>query len=316
MASRISGLTILLRSDCEGIAIMKWTLPAKPPFSLPAIIRSHGWVQLAPFASDEERHTLSYVAQLDSGPVVEVRMAQAGAGVDVSVEVPLDHSEQAQVSAEVVWMLGLDQDLSDFDRIARSEPKLAGAEEKGRGRVLRSPTLFEDTVKTILTTNTGWSSTIRMVAALVSRLGAPLEGDPARHAFPAPTQLAASNEETLRSDVRLGYRAPYILDLARAVASGDLDLEGLKHDDLPTPELRKRLLAIKGVGDYAAANLLVLLGRYDFVPVDSWAMKVVSHEWYDGQPVGRAEVEAAFEPWGAFKGLAYWFWEWAYLSEG
>jgi 3-methyladenine DNA glycosylase/8-oxoguanine DNA glycosylase len=59
----------------------------------------------------------------------------------------------------------------------------------------------------------------------------------------------------------------------------------------------------------------VLLGRYDFVPVDSWAMKVVSHEWYDGQPISRADVEAAFEPWGAFKGLAYWFWEWSYLNE-
>ena len=295
---------------------MKWTLPAKPPFSLSAVIRSHGWVQLAPFASDEGRQTLSYIAQLNSGHVVEVQISQAGAGVDVSVQIPLNHSEQAQVSSDAMWMLGLDQDLSEFYRIAQGEPKLAQAEEQGRGRVLRSPTLFEDTVKTILTTNTGWSSTIRMVGALVSLFGPPLVSDPARHAFPTPEQLASSSEEILRSEARLGYRAPYILSLARGVASGELDLEGLKHSDLPTPELRKQLLAIKGVGDYAAANLLVLLGRYDFVPVDSWAVKVVSHEWYDGQPIGRAEVEAAFEPWGAFKGLAYWFWEWSYLSEG
>ena len=295
---------------------MKWTLPAKPPFSLSAVIRSHGWVQLAPFASDEGRQTLSYIAQLNSGRVVEVQISQAGAGVDVSVQIPLNHSEQAQVSSDAMWMLGLDQDLSEFYRIAQGEPKLAQAEEQGRGRVLRSPTLFEDTVKTILTTNTGWSSTIRMVGALVSLFGPPLVSDPARHAFPTPEQLASSSEEILRSEARLGYRAPYILSLARGVASGELDLEGLKHSDLPTPELRKQLLAIKGVGDYAAANLLVLLGRYDFVPVDSWAVKVVSHEWYDGQPIGRAEVEAAFEPWGAFKGLAYWFWEWSYLSEG
>jgi 3-methyladenine DNA glycosylase/8-oxoguanine DNA glycosylase len=295
---------------------MKWTLPAKPPFSLPAVIHSHGWVQLAPFASDEERQTLIYIAQLSSGRIVGLRMAQTGTGVEVSVEIPLDHSEQAEVSSAVMWMLGLDQDLSEFYQIARSEPKLAQAEEQGRGRVLRSPTLFEDTVKTILTTNTGWSSTIRMVDALVSLFGPPLQDDPGRHAFPAPERLASSNEEILRSEARLGYRAPYILSLARGVASGDLDLEGLKHSDLPTAELRKRLLAIKGVGDYAAANLLVLLGRYDFVPVDSWAVKVVSNEWYDGQPIGRAEVEAAFEPWGAFKGLAYWFWEWSYLSEG
>jgi 3-methyladenine DNA glycosylase/8-oxoguanine DNA glycosylase len=105
------------------------------------------------------------------------------------------------------------------------------------------------------------------------------------------------------------------LELARSVASGALDLEGFKTAGIPTPQLRQKLLAIKGVGDYAAANLLVLLGRYDFVPVDSWALRVVSHEWYAGQPVGRAEVEAAFEHWGEWKGLAYWLWDWSYTSQ-
>jgi len=112
----------------------------------------------------------------------------------------------------------------------------------------------------------------------------------------------------------LGYRAPYVLELARSLASGALDLEGFKATDTPTPELRQELLAIKGVGEYAAANLLMLLGRYDFVPVDSWALKMVSHEWYAGEAVGRAEVESAFERWGEWKGLAYWFWDWSYSA--
>ena len=120
----------------------------------------------------------------------------------------------------------------------------------------------------------------------------------------------------LRSEVRLGYRAPYVLELARSAASGDIDLETLKETDIPTPELRKQLLAIRGVGEYAMASLMMLLGRYDFVPVDSWAFKLVSHEWYGGEPVGRAEVEAAFECWGEWQGLAYWFWDWSYTDEG
>jgi 3-methyladenine DNA glycosylase/8-oxoguanine DNA glycosylase len=106
-----------------------------------------------------------------------------------------------------------------------------------------------------------------------------------------------------------------VLWLARAVGSGELNLEALKAADIPTSDLRKRLLAIKGVGRYAAANLLMLLGRYDFVPVDSWALKMVSHEWHDGRPVGQAEVEEAFARWGAWKGLAYWFWNWSYRGE-
>ena len=85
---------------------------------------------------------------------------------------------------------------------------------------------------------------------------------------------------------------------------------------IPTAQLGQRLLAIKGVGQYAMANLLMLLGRPDLIPVDSWACKVVSHKGYGGGPVGRVEVEAAFERWGEWKGLAYWFWDWSYTGEG
>ena len=56
----------------------------------------------------------------------------------------------------------------------------------------------------------------------------------------------------------------------------------------------------------------MILGRSDFIPIDSWALKMVSHEWYDGESVTPAQVEEHFEAWGEFKGLAYWFWDWKY----
>jgi 3-methyladenine DNA glycosylase/8-oxoguanine DNA glycosylase len=294
---------------------MKLTLSARPPFSLPAVMGSHGWTRLAPFGEDDRTGGLTYVGQLESGQVVEMLMEEVAGGVSVEVDSPLSEAEQAEVARQVEWMLGLGQDFSVFYALARKEPKLAHVEGRAQGRVLRSPTLFEDTVKTILTTNTSWAGTIRMVKALVSQFGTPLPADPTRHAFPTPDQLAATDQETLRSAAGLGYRTPYVLELARRVASGTLDLEGFKTADIPTPQLRKQLLAIKGVGEYAAANLLMLLGRYDFVPVDSWALKMVSHEWHGGEPIGRAEVEAAFEHWGEWKGLAYWFWDWSYTGE-
>ena len=302
---------------------MAWTMGAREPFSLAAVVRSHGWVRLAPFRQEEGTGGLRRVERLGSGRVVEIAVEEAPGGVRVAVEQEMSfpgaqeglaEEEQEEISQKVRWMLGLDQDFSAFYALARQEPKLAGVAEKAQGRLLRSPTLFEDVVKTVLTTNTAWGGTIRMVEALVARFGSPLPGDEARRAFPTPAQVAASDEETLRSQVRLGYRAPYVLGLARSVAAGTLDLEGLRESDLPTPELRKRLLAIKGVGAYAAANLLMILGRYDYVAVDSWAMKLVSHEWYAGQPVGAAEVEAAFAGWGEWQGLAYWFWDWSYTG--
>lgn len=294
---------------------MKITLAARSPFSLSTVVRSHGWIRLAPFVEDETTGGFTYVDQLASGRVTKLFVSRTPVGVSVEVEDKLSERERTEIERKVDWMLGLDQDFSSFYALTQDEPKLSHVESRARGRVLRSPTLFEDTAKTILTTNTTWGGTIRMVENLVTQFGSVALKDSDRHAFPTPDQLATADVEKLRKETRLGYRAPYILELAQSIASGSLDLESLKISDLPTAELRRRILAIKGVGAYAAANLLMILGRYDFIPVDSWALKMVSHEWYDGEAVGPAEVEAAFENWGEWKGLAYWFWDWSYKGD-
>ena len=286
-------------------------LAARLPFSLAPVVRSHGWIDLLPF-NEEPGQGLSYIDQLSSGKVVELKVSEIPGGVTVTTPNNLTPAERDEIAGKVRWMLGLEQDFSAFYALATQEPKLAHVVPKASGRLLRSPTLFEDVVKTILTTNTLWAATRRMCANLINQFGAPLPEDLQRKAFPTPVSLAASDEATLRAQTRLGYRAPYVLSLGQQVASGQLDLEALKETDLPTPELRKRLLNLKGVGPYAAANLLMLLGRYDDIPIDSWAFKMVSHEWYDGRPVGPAEVKAHFDPWGEWKGLAYWMWDWKY----
>lgn len=293
---------------------MELKISATPPFSLAAVVNSHGWIRLPPFRRLEEGG-FSYVARLNSGRVADLRVRGDDDGVTIVADGPLQDAEQNELVDQVSWMIGLRQDLSPFYALVAKEPKLAHVAEQGRGRILRSPTLFEDVVKTILTTNTSWGGTIRMVENAVAQFGDPLPGTGDRHAFPTPERLASSDEATLRGSTGLGYRAPYVLELAQSVAGGQLDLEALKTAEMPTAELRRQLLSIKGVGDYAAANLLMLLGRYDHIPVDSWARKVVSHEWYEGQPIGRAQVEEAFAHWDRWKGLAYWFWNWSYFEE-
>lgn len=289
---------------------MKIALTASSPFSLTAVVNSHGWVVLPPFRR-RDGGGFSYVTRLHSGRPLALDVHEADEGLSVVVGDDLHEPQQEQIKEQVAWMVGLDQDLSSFYALVRDQAKLAHVAEESRGRILRSPTLFEDVTKTILTTNTSWAGTIRMAESLVSQFGTPLPGADERHAFPTPEQVAAADETTLRRETGLGYRAPYVLELARSVAGGALDLEALKTTDMPTDELRKQLLAIKGVGNYAAANLLLLLGRYDYIPIDSWALRMVSDEWHDGERIGPAEVEERFEQWGEWKGLAYWFWAWS-----
>jgi 3-methyladenine DNA glycosylase/8-oxoguanine DNA glycosylase len=293
--------------------MMRIELAARPPFSLAPVVLSHGWIRLLPF-NEEQDHGLSYIDQLSSGKVLELKVDEIPGGVAVTTHDDLTPAERGEIAGKVGWMLGLEQDFSAFYDLAAQEPKLAHVVAKASGRLLRSPSLFEDVIKTILTTNTLWAATRRMCANLINQFGAPLPDDPLRRAFPSPSRLAATDEATLRAETRLGYRAPYVLELAQQVDSSKLALEALKESDLPTPELRKRLLSLKGVGPYAAANLLMLLGRYDDIPIDSWAFKMVSYEWYNGQPVGPAEVKAHFDRFGEWKGLAYWMWDWNYTG--
>ena len=286
-------------------------LLARPPFNFHSVVNSHGWVQLAPFRFDAEADSLFYTDQLANGRVVDYRVSESPGGVRVDVPGSLGAAERREVSGKVSWMFALDQDHSAFYKAARGEPKLRKARRNAHGRVLRSPTFFEDVLKTILTTNTLWSATKRMNLNLLAALGTPAP-DSDSSTFPRPAQVAASTTAALRSRVRVGYRAQAIHDLGRRVASGDLDIEAFKHSSLPTLELRKELLKIRGVGPYAAANLLMILGRSDFIPIDTWALTLVSHEWHRGRKITPKHVERAFKHWGEYKGLAFWFWDWEY----
>lgn len=294
---------------------MKFNLSARPPFNFLSVVNSHGWRQLAPFSYDEATNTLCYILRLSNGRVIELKLREGTDGVLVETE-KLERAERKEAADKVTWMFGLDLDFSRFYAASRGEPKLALAKKRALGRVLRSPTLFEDVIKTVLTTNTLWGATKNMTLKLVNEYGLALSGAEGeaslKKSFPTPEAIAASSPGDLKEKIRVGYRAPAIHQLAFRIASGAFDLEALKTSELPTLELRKELLQINGVGPYAAANLLLIMGRSDFIPVDSWALKLVSHEWYRGKPITGKEVEKRFEKWGEFKGLAFWFWDWKY----
>jgi 3-methyladenine DNA glycosylase/8-oxoguanine DNA glycosylase len=213
-------------------------------------------------------------------------------------------AERAELHATVRHMLRLDEDLSGFYALTAGDPALAWVTQ-GAGRMLRSPTVFEDVVKTICTTNCTWSATVRMVTALVSQLGRPAEGAEDRRAFPTPAQVAQAGDEFFRDVARAGYRGPYLRALADDVASGTLDLEALHDPDLSDDEVAERLLALAGVGPYAMAHVMMLLGRYRRLILDSWTRPTYR------RLSGRAKVtdkgiERAFRGYRQFAGLAFW----------
>jgi 3-methyladenine DNA glycosylase/8-oxoguanine DNA glycosylase len=126
------------------------------------------------------------------------------------------------VARVVSTCLNLDRDLTPFYRIARRRPGYRWVEATGAGRMLVSPTVWEDMAKTLLTTNTTWGGTVRMCRRLAS-LGESF-GE-AEHSFPTPDRVAGMSVDELNDRVRAGYRGAYLHDLATAVAEGRLELE-------------------------------------------------------------------------------------------
>jgi 3-methyladenine DNA glycosylase/8-oxoguanine DNA glycosylase len=116
--------------------------------------------------------------------------------------------------------------------------------------------------------------------------------------------MAAADEAFYKDVVRAGYRAPYFRALATDVAEGRLDLEELLDPELPVDEVAARLLALPGVGPYATAQMMMLLGRYSRLILDSWSRP--KYAKLNGRKATDKTIERRFRRYGEFAGLAFW----------
>jgi 3-methyladenine DNA glycosylase/8-oxoguanine DNA glycosylase len=156
----------------------------------------------------------------------------------------------------------------------------------------------------ICTTNCSWALTVKMVTGLVENLGR--ESDDGRRSFPTPAAMAAMPLKFFVDEVRAGYRAAYLKELADRVASGDLNVEEWLHSPLPTAELTKEIKGVKGVGNYAAENLLKLLGRYDGLALDSWTRARFFQIRNSGRKANDKKIARYYSRFNEWRGLALW----------
>jgi N-glycosylase/DNA lyase len=298
------------------------------PVDLRRTLLSHGVAELPPMAVDGDGLGATVTLATPDGPRT-VRVLQSGTEAadlgagpgapSVVVETvdtgpPPTQAAAAAVAASTRRMLCLGDDLSGFYAACATDPELAWT-RRGAGRMLRGATVFEDVVKTVCTTNCAWSATERMVGALVGRLGEPAPGAPpdavAGRAFPTPEAMASAGDELYAGVARAGYRGPYLRGIAALVATGDVDLEELlasSRAELPDDEVERRLLALPGVGPYAAAHIMLLLGRHSRLVLDSWTRPRYArlHGRPDGRLVADSTIARRFRRYGDHAGLALW----------
>jgi len=277
-----------------------------PIFNFWRTVYSHGWCSLPPFLVNKEDSTLSRVLELSNGTLVRSTLKDRKGKIFVTLgsRVTLSTEQKTEVRTLLSQCLRLDEDFSEFYGEAARRPGFRWIPKAGAGRMLRSPTVFEDVVKMICTTNCSWSLTEIMVGNLTSLLGKDL-GD-GNHSFPGPESMAGGTEAFFRKNVRTGYRSPYLLEFATAVAEGKLDVEGWRSSALTTDELFEKVKTVKGMGDYAAGNILKLLGRYDYLGLDSWVRGKFYELHSRGRKVKDSTIEKHYASLGKWRGMFFW----------
>ena len=279
---------------------LEFAVKLGPDFSFFHTAKSHGWYDLLPFKFDDEDLSLSGAFLADEG-VVSYSVRDTGEYLNVTAT---NQASEVVVKEVVKHVLRMDDDIADFYSHTRTDEAMKWVSEMNGGRLLRSPTVWEDLVKSICTTNCSWGLTRKMVENLVSKLGT--SSTDGIKAFPSASEMASVEVDFYRDEIRAGYRSAYLVELSESVSSGKLDPESWLHSDMPTSDLKKEIKKVKGVGDYAAENLLKLLGRYDGLALDSWLRSQFYVRHNGGQKCSDKEIELHYSRYGGWRGLAIW----------
>lgn len=283
---------------------MEITIATPPEFSFKRTVISHGWCQLLPFRADEEKWHLTRTLDLPNAKPVTVTIRATKRAVVVKASRRLSQSATRKVVADVRHMLRLDDNIKEFYQLMAADNDFNWIPAQGAGRLLRSPTVFEDLVKMICTTNCSWALTEKMVTGLVENLGR--EASDGHRTFPTPEAMALMPVKFYVNEVRAGYRSEYLKLLADRVASGELDVEAWSKSPLSTADLIKEMRGVKGVGPYAAENLLKLLGRYDGLALDSWTRAKFFSVRNNGRKTTDKKIARYYSRFKEWRGLALW----------
>jgi 3-methyladenine DNA glycosylase/8-oxoguanine DNA glycosylase len=285
---------------------VKFTLATPRNFNLWSTVFSHGWCSLPPFSVDQANKSFGMVVETASNKFVPINITKSALSkleITIPSKSKISSSEKNKIEKTIRACLRLDEDYSAFYAEVKRYQNFSWVLKLGAGRLLRAPTVFEDAVKMMCTTNCSWGLTEAMVNNLCSKLGTRISEN--MYTFPSPEALADCTENYIRKEIRAGYRSPYLLELSRRIVKGEINIESWRSSEIPSKELYEEVRSVKGLGPYAAGNILKLLGRYDYLAIDSWCRKQFL-EIHGKKKASDKIIEKYYQQFGEWKGLFFW----------
>jgi AraC family transcriptional regulator, regulatory protein of adaptative response / DNA-3-methyladenine glycosylase II len=180
----------------------------------------------------------------------------------VRIETSAPHAPAAH--ALVIALLGLDQPAATFARLARKlgvSRLVAGRSEL---RITQTPSVFDGLLWSIIGQQINLPFAFQLRRRLIERISQPFAEN--LYAPPTPAAIAALSYDDLKPLQFSRSKATYVIDTARLVSSGQLDLEALR--TLSATRAERTLLAIRGLGPWSVNYLMMRsLGFADCVPL-------------------------------------------------
>ncbi len=274
-------------------------LPVRPPFRLDLTIEALR--RLASNAVDVVGADGTYYRAFDDGAETSAIAVRAlGAS---SLEVRATASGAARWLDVVGRMLGTTADLTRWYERSAAVTWLAPIARTLRGvRPPRYPTLWEACAHAILFQQISIHAAAAIMRRAVELLGTPVEVEGVRCiAFPPPQRWFEASDVRLRGVGISTNKVTHLKSAAAAILDGSVDEAAL--EQMPTAEAADRLRAIRGIGAWSAAVVLLRgLGRLDTFPLrDSGVARTLA--LLSGDP--HLDQTALLEQLGDVRGMLY-----------
>jgi DNA-3-methyladenine glycosylase II len=220
---------------------------------------------------------------------------------------PMRAAVRGAVTTALERLLGLRIDLTQFYEFAAHDRRLGPLVRRFLGmKPPRFATAFEAVINAIACQQMTLTLGIRLLNDLAAAFGTAFDkGAAMAYAFPLPAELAKLSPPDLR---RLGFsrqKGLAIVELARSVAEGHLNLEVLRA--LPDDEAMARLSEMRGIGRWTAEYVLLRgLGRTHIFPGDDVGARNNLQRWLGlTKRLDYERVREVLSCWGDFAGLIY-----------
>jgi len=220
----------------------------------------------------------------------------------------LASDEESKLLKNVERALGLKEDVSEFYKMAEKHPILKQAVTDLYGmRGSWGFDVFDRAIVALTSQNAPMNRTRQMINAIIGTYGETAEfDDHAIQTWPLPQTIVEVDAQELKEKGKLGYRAAYLKDLAKAVVDGACpDLEEL--EKMGPDQAKKVLRGLRGIGQYSAE----IVSPHPGFPLDIWSVRLFTKifmpekSWSSLAEAMKAMREYAENEWGRWRDYVF-----------